>query len=133
MKRREFIAAVTAAGLFRSKAATPFPVHYAKPNPYDAVLRYIDPGSDEFQSEKAAAELEARLTRPNTRVYALPEGRMRYEIKTATEYRTGIWQLPDLKSIAETVVTSPKPYFRDVTSHIFGADRNFREQLIPGN
>src|SRR5580704_9630729 len=96
MKRREFIAAVTAAGLFRSKAATPFPVHYAKPNPYDALLRYIDPGTDEFETEKFAAEIEARLALPNTRVYVLPESRLRYEIKTATEYRTGIWQLPDL-------------------------------------
>jgi tetratricopeptide (TPR) repeat protein len=135
MTRRDFIAAVTAAGLLssKSKASTPFPVHYAKPNPYEAVLRYLDPGTDEFETEKVAAQLEARLALPNTRVYVLPEGRMRYEIKTATEYRTGIWQLPDLKPIAETVVTSPKPYFRDVTSHVFGAVDSFREQLIPGN
>ena len=135
MTRRDFIAAVTAAGLLssRSKASTPFPVHYAKPNPYDAVLRYVEPGSDEFQGEKAAAELEARLARANTRVYALPEGRVRYEIKTETEYRTGIWQLPDLKSVSEQVVTSPKPYFRDVTGHVFGAVVSFRQQLIPGN
>src|ERR1017187_10251712 len=110
MTRRDFIAAVTAAGLFRSKAATPFPVRYAKPNPYELVLRYIDPGADEFQTEKAAAELEARLARPNTRVYALPEGRVRYEIKTATEYRTAIWQLPDRKAVTGAVITSPKPY-----------------------
>jgi tetratricopeptide (TPR) repeat protein len=135
MTRRDFIAAATAAGVisFKSKAATPFPVHYAKPNPYDAVLRYVDPGSDEFASEKAASDLEARLARPNTRVYALPENRARFEIKTATEYRTGIWQLPDSKIVEEHVVTSPKPYFRDVTGHVFGASQYFREQLTPGN
>ena len=46
MTRREFIAAVSAAGLrpSRAPAATPFPVHYAKPNPYDAVLRYVRSG-----------------------------------------------------------------------------------------
>jgi len=44
MTRREFMAAVSAAGLLPSKgsAATPFPVHYAQPNPYDAVLRYVE-------------------------------------------------------------------------------------------
>ena len=134
MRRRDFIAAVSTGLLpWRTSAATPFPVHYAKPNPYDAVLRYVEPGADEFQAEKAAAELEARLARPNTRVYALPDGRVRYEIKTATEYRTGIWQLPDLKPVTGHVVTSPKPYFRDVTGHVFGAVDSFREQLIPGN
>ena len=65
MTRREFIAAVSAAGLApsRASASTPFPVHYAKPNPYDAVLRYVAAGSDEFKGEKDAMELESRLTR----------------------------------------------------------------------
>jgi len=65
MTRREFIAAVSAAGLMpsRAPASTPFPVHYAKPNPYDAVLRYVAAGSDEFKGEKDAMELELRLSR----------------------------------------------------------------------
>jgi FimV-like protein len=160
MTRREFIAAVTAAGLADSKASasTPFPVHYARPNPYDAVLRYIDPGSDEFQGEKDALELEARLERifagqvgreavpanltawmerrgeiRAARFYALPEARVRYEIKTETGYHTGVWQLPDFKVVSEHVMSSPKPYFRDVTGHVFGALDSFREQLLPGN
>jgi len=157
MTRREFIAAVSAAGLLPSEASasTPFPVHYAKPNPYDAVLRYVDPGSDEFQGEKVAMELEARLERVfagreaappglgawvarrgeihDARFYTLPGERVRYEIKTETEYHTGVWQLPDFKPVTGHVVTSPKPYFRDVTGHVFGAVESFREQLIPGN
>ncbi len=157
MTRREFVAAVSAAGLLPSRApgSAPFPVHYAKPNPYDAVLRYIDPGSDEFKAEKDAAELEARLERifagresaPKglsawmarrgeiraARFFALPESRIRYEIKTETEYHTGMWQLPDFKTVDERVVTSPKPYFRDVTGHVFGDADSFREQLVPGN
>ena len=58
MTRREFMAAVSAAGLAESKvsASTP-PVHYAKPNPYDAVVKYVEPGSDEFKGEKDAVEL----------------------------------------------------------------------------
>lgn len=156
MTRREFIAAVSAAGLTPSKAASkPFPVHYARPNPYETVLRYVDPGSDEFKGEKDAMELEGRLARifsgreeapqglrtwvPRlseiraARFYALPKARVRYEIKTELEYHTGEWQLPDFKAVTERLVTSPKPYFRDVTGHVFGALDSFREQLIPGN
>ncbi len=157
MTRREFIAAVSAAGLIPSNApaSTPFPVHYAKPNPYDAVLRYVAAGSDEFKGEKDAMELEARLERifagresapPGlsawiarrgeiraARFYALPESQVRFEIKTESEYHTGVWQLPDFKLVTGHSVTSPKPYFRDVTEHVFGAVASFREQLIPGN
>lgn len=157
MTRREFIAAVSAAGLRPSpgSAATPFPVHYAKPNPYAAALRYLAPGSDEFKSEKEAAELEARLARifagkeaspaglaawvarrsemRAARFYALPEGRVRYEIKAAGVYHTGMWQLPDYKVVSERPVRSAKPYFRDVTEHAFGGVDSFRKQLVPGN
>ena len=157
MTRREFIAAASVAGLVASKApaATPFPVHYAKPNPYDAVLRYVEPGTDEFKREHAALELEARLARIfagqdpapaalkpwldhraeilSSRFYALPQSQVRYEIKMAGEYHTGLWQLPDFNTITEHRVASQKPYFRDVTQHVFGATPSFRDQLIPGN
>ena len=157
MTRREFMAAISAAGLAESKvsASTPFPVHYAKPNPYDAVVKYVEPGSDEFKGEKDAVELEARLERifkgmeaappglsawmkrrgeiRDARFYALADARVRYEIKTDTAYHTGVWQLPDFAVVTEHAVTSPKPFFRDVTGHVFGAVDSFREQLIPGN
>jgi tetratricopeptide (TPR) repeat protein len=157
MTRREFIAAASAAGLVASKASasTPFPVRYAKPNPFDAVMRYVQPGSDQFKGEKEAIEIEARLARIfsgeekaptalerwaarrgeilSSRFYALPEAQVRYEIKTETEYHTGIWQLPDFTLIAESHVTAPKRYFRDVTSHVFGGADSFHKQLIPGN
>jgi tetratricopeptide (TPR) repeat protein len=154
MTRRDFIAAVSVAGLAvsRAPASTPFPVHYAKANPYDAVLRYVEPGSDQFKGEKDAVELEARLARIFTgrepapgalqtwvnlhgeaRFYALPGSQVRYEIKTSSEYHTGIWQLPDFKTVSSERVASSKPYFRDVTQHVFGGTASFREQLIPGN
>ncbi len=157
MTRREFIAAVGAAGLMPSQAsaATPFPVHYAKPNPYAAALRFVEPGNDEFAGEKDAVELGARLERifagketapPGlgawvsrraeiraARFYALPDRQVRYEIKLDTAYHTGVWQRPDYKVVAERSVSSPKPFFRDVTEHVFGAVGSFREQLIPGN
>ena len=156
MTRRDFIAAIGAAGLVsKAQASTPFPVHYAKPNPYDAVLRYIDPGADQFTGEKEAADLEARLKRIfagqepapaglagwmkrrakilSSRFYALPDQCVRYEIKTATAYDTGVWQLPNYQATNAQQVESPKPYFRDVTQHVFGGSDTFQKQLLPGN
>jgi tetratricopeptide (TPR) repeat protein len=157
MTRRQFIAAIGVAGLAasRASASTPFPVHYAKPNPYDAVLRYVEAGSDAFKGEKDALELEARLSRIfagqepfpagltawasrrgevlSSRFYALPGQRVRYEIKMDHEYHTGVWQLPDFKAITGQKVSSAEPLFRDVTQHVFGGAASFREQLIPGN
>ncbi|HEY3840149.1 MAG TPA: FG-GAP-like repeat-containing protein [Bryobacteraceae bacterium] len=157
MNRRELLASLIAADVLRWKAsgATPFSVHYAKPNPYDAVLRYLESGSDEFKGEKEAVEIEARLYRifagqevtpaglkawgdrrreiRDARFFALAHQQVRFEIKTPTEYHTGIWQLPDFKVVSENIVSAPKPYFRDVTEHLFGGVESFREQLIPGN
>ena len=140
MNRRQFIAALSAAGLRFSKASAasaPFPVHYAKPNPYAAALRFVEPGNDEFANEKAAIELEARLRQEfaasPARFYALPEERVRYEIESPGEYRTGVWQMPDRKVIWENSAQSPQPFFRDVTQHVFGSVPSFRDQLLPGN
>jgi tetratricopeptide (TPR) repeat protein len=157
MTRREFIAAVSAAGLLplRGSSSTPFPVHYAKSNPYDAVLRFVDPGSDEFKGEKDAIELETRLQRifagsesapPGlsawrarradiraARFYALPDGRVRYEVKTDVEYHTGVWQLPDFKVVTQNTVASYQTYFHDVTGYMFKGVDSFRDQLLHGN
>jgi Tfp pilus assembly protein PilF len=157
MTRREFAAAIAAAGLLPSRAANAavFPVHYARANPYDAALQFIEPGSDQFHGEKAAIDLEARLgkifagTEPApaglrtwvaqrdniraARFYALPGGQVRFEIKMADaqglHYRTGVWKLPDFQPLSQTSVSSARPYFRDVTAHLFGRD----PQLLNGN
>ncbi len=157
MTRREFTAAIAAAGLLPSREvrAATFPVHFAKGNPYDAALRYVQPGTNDFKREKAAAELEAKLgrifagaepapaaLRPwlaqgkqilASRFYALPDAKVRYEIKTIGAYHTGTWSLPDFTAIEQDTVTSERPYFRDVTGHVFGGESSFAEQLLPGN
>ncbi|MGI8991003.1 MAG: FimV/HubP family polar landmark protein [Bryobacteraceae bacterium] len=161
MTRREFAAAIGSAGLwpYRSLKAAPFAAHYARANPYDAALRFVEPGSDEFKGEKAAIALEERVRRifagrepapaalrpwlakvdriRAARFYALPDSRLRFEIKIedaeGLSYHTGAWRLPDFTAVSEDVVTSPKPYFRDVTGHVFGAASSFARQLLPGN
>jgi len=63
MGRREFLAALASLGLLPSESsgASRYPVHFRKANPYDHVLAYIEPGSDEFPFEKEAQEIEGRL------------------------------------------------------------------------
>ncbi len=161
MTRREFVAAIAAAGLLPSREiqAAEFPVRYARANPFDAALRYLEPGSDEFQGEKPAIELEARLKRifagvespPKglrswiaqldriraARFYALPDHQIRYEIQMrdgkGLSYHTGRWKLPDFAPVAQDSVSSEKPYFRDVTAHVFGGAPSFQQQLLQGN
>src|SRR5258708_1803652 len=117
MNRREFMAAAAASGLLPSRAAAakPFPIHYARSSPYESLVGYVAPGSDEFTGEKAAIELEASLSRKfagqgQSRFYALPDFKVRFEIASGNEYRTGLWQLPGYKVLQEDAVSSPKPY-----------------------
>ena len=73
MNRRQFLATLAATGFVRPRhcAAAPFPVHFRKAGPQDALAPYILPGNDEFAGEKAAMEIEAILRElPKTR--ALP-------------------------------------------------------------
>ena len=130
------MAAMAAAGFVpaRGQAAIPFPVKYRKSSPYDELLRYVAPGADEFEGEKAAIELEAELSRKlGGRVSVLADSTVRFEVKTPGEYRTGIRQLPDLKVLREDVARAGKPYFQDVTGAVFGGAESFRKQLAKGN
>ena len=161
MTRREFAAAVSAAGLFASPrlSGAAFPVRYARANPFDEALRFVEPGSDEYQGEKAAAALTAKLHRifsrqepapaglrswvakwaniRAARFYPLAGGQVRYEIKTLDSeghhYYSGVWALPDYQSVSQSAVSSGRPYFRDVTGHVFGKAQSFQQQLLKGN
>jgi ASPIC and UnbV./FG-GAP repeat. len=116
-------------------------------------------GSDEFKGEKSAVDLQARLRRifsgqeaaPKglqswvaqrgriraARFYVLPDPEVRYEIQMrdsrGIHYHTGRWKLPDFTPLAQDSVSAEKPYFRDVTGHVFLGEPSFRNQLLPGN
>ncbi|MGJ5815658.1 FG-GAP-like repeat-containing protein [Paludibaculum fermentans] len=64
MKRREFLAGLAAGGLFTSRAHAfaPYPVKFRLAPPYAPALSFVEAGSDEFSGEKAALELEHRLS-----------------------------------------------------------------------
>ena len=159
MTRREFAAAIAAAGLVSSRPvqAAPFEVHFRRANPFDPLLKLATPGTDEFAGEKVAAELEARLARifqgkeaspgalqafvakvkkdanPRFRFFALPNDVVRFEITIRGEHHVGTWKLPGFRELSHTTVVSEQPYFIDATSHVFGGVPSFRAQMLGGN
>ena len=175
------------------------PVRRVKSQPYESLFAYIEPGHDEFASEKRAAEISAHLERlPQTRTlplssgfqggsplpvrhhvvadgvvraeydtldrqfekgltkwleslgtvrsarfFVLPNNRVRYEIASSgldgLQYRVGFWdqqwddgRLTRFEPIEETLATSARPLFHDVTSAVFGDTESFRLQMVRG-
>jgi tetratricopeptide (TPR) repeat protein len=79
----------------------------------------------------------------SARFIVLPQDRLRFEIASTAggllNYRVGLWRqvwrgerLAEFEPLEETLVTSSRPLFRDVTGEMFGADLSFREQLLRG-
>jgi hypothetical protein len=140
-------------------AAVPFPVHFARACPRDALVRYVEPGVDAFAGEKDAPGIEERLRRiftgaetapPSlydwagrrseirwTRFHVLPDARVRFEIALAApgglEHHTGLWALPDFSPLEANSMAASAPWFRDVTAHTFGETESFTQQLLRGN
>ena len=65
LSRRRFVGAATASWWAASRprvaCAARFPVRFRNEPRYAAVMRFADPGADEFPDEKIALEIEARL------------------------------------------------------------------------
>ncbi|MDR3718005.1 MAG: FG-GAP-like repeat-containing protein [Bryobacteraceae bacterium] len=61
--RREFLVAFAAAGAFAAErhVSSAFPVRFRQEPSYASLLRFADPGLDEFPGEKIAMEIEAGL------------------------------------------------------------------------
>lgn len=77
------------------------------------------------------------------RFYVLPRGRVRYEIvgtsSGSLDYRVGFWDqqwtnglLSRFSPVSETLVTSLRPLFADITSSAFGGVESFERQLARG-
>jgi tetratricopeptide (TPR) repeat protein len=63
IERREFLAALACLGIPAKKllGASPYPVRFRKPGPYESVLAHAEAGTDEFPFEKQAAQIEQCL------------------------------------------------------------------------
>src|SRR5690349_16875830 len=65
VSRRRFLGTAAAGGLSwvlpNSSPAAPFPVHFKRSHPYEALYSYIEPGHDAFAGEKQAAEITSHL------------------------------------------------------------------------
>ena len=79
----------------------------------------------------------------SARFIVLAGDRLRFEIASTAggllNYRVGLWrqvwrgeQLAEFEPLEETLVTSSRQLFRDVTGAVFGADPSFKEQLLRG-
>jgi len=179
--------------------ATPFPVRFRKPNPYEKLRPLVAAGHDEFPAEKEAETIASRwksllvertvslaadfrglppiparykeiaegvftaefdhdessfqsgwknwvaaLGRiRSARFSVLPGGHVRYEISSHSAnllcHRTGTWKqawrggdLLEFEPLEETLVTSARPLFRDVTGELFGETESFQNQLLRG-
>ncbi|HZT30641.1 MAG TPA: FG-GAP-like repeat-containing protein [Bryobacteraceae bacterium] len=70
--RRRFLEGAAVLGLWEAGSAplpaAPFPVHFRRSHPYEALFAFVEPGHDAFEGEKVAAEITAHLERlPQTR------------------------------------------------------------------
>ena len=163
----------------------PYPVKMKTAAPYEPILKFALPGSDEFPEERAAMQLEATIkkellsgklrvwpdrvrytasspdsftasfgsegerwlsslgTITEARIFALPENRIRYEVKSERnagyEYRVGHAAvvlrdstLQQLNLEQEDLVTSPALWFRDVSAALFRDCPSYRQQLCRG-
>ncbi len=64
LTRRRFLESAGALSLgsaLRSYAASALEVRFRKTHPYESLFQFIDPGHDEFEIEKTAAEIESHL------------------------------------------------------------------------
>jgi Flp pilus assembly protein TadD len=141
--------------------SAPFPVHYRKPSPHETLAKFVGPGADEFKGEAAAHALEQRLARifagkeplppalatwapqlPSIRwanFQVLPGDLIRFEIATASRdkhglaHHTGLWNASNFQTVESESVSSVRPWFADVTSHVFGRTPSFIGQLLKGN
>ncbi len=108
----------------------------------DVSIAEFDRADRRFQ-EGVASWLDSLGRIRSVRFYVLPSDRVRYEIASSTAdglcYRVGVWKqtwkdgrLSHFEPLEETVVSSSRPLFRDVTAKVFGPAESFQKQLLQG-
>lgn len=147
LNRRQFFA-LAAAGLGwpggRAGFAETIPIVYRKPDPLAPERALIDPAAGGFALEAAAARIEEALRSMqgegrDVQFYSLADGLVRYEIRSGAEYVTGVgrvrWEgerVAGFEPVEETRAHSERPWFAEITGHLFGVSESFRSQLCRG-
>ncbi len=123
------------------RGASPAPLRYSAVA--DGVTKAEFGGMDSQSAATFAGELKKWVESlgkvRSSRFHVLAGGVVRYEIAAGLQYRVGRWKLgwndtklTSFEPLEEIVTTTPKPLFRDVTAHAFGANASFREQMLRG-
>jgi Flp pilus assembly protein TadD len=131
--------AITLAESFRGVSPVPARYRQIAEGVFEAEF---DPGDHRFEAGMKAWIASLGQIR-NARFFALPGDRLRFEIASTTNgllnYRVGAWKqvwrdgrLAAFEPVEESLVTSPRPLFQDVTSQSFGTADSFRNQLLRG-
>ncbi len=143
----EFVAALDEAfqtGILKNepKGHSPFPASYRPIGPNLTESLYKQSDTNIQQGWQRLVRSVKSLRR--AQFYPLPGDQVRFEIAGQDQngrlvYRTGRWQikwqngqLVEFVPLEEHVATSPKPWFKDVTSAAFLDAPSFREQLAYG-
>jgi len=120
---------------------SPLPARY-RPLAADIAQAEFDPTNTHF-AEGLEKWLDSLGDIRNARYFVLPGDRVRYEVASSgpagLQYRVGVWKqqweagrLVRFEPLEETLATSVRPLFQDVTSHVFGGTESFQRQLLRG-
>ena len=123
------------------RGGSPLPVRY-RPVAAEVFEAEFSPLAGSFE-EGLRKWLASLGTIRSARYFVLPDDIVRYEIESARpeslEYRVGLWKqtwkdrrLVEFHPIQETLVKTRRPLFGDITAELFGADDQFREQMLRG-
>lgn len=122
---------------------SPHPKSYAPPSRSGLVTTsqaIYDPADRDFTRGLAAWRQSLGAIR-RLRFYALTNHRVRYEIASTDPHahRVGEWEmhwldgkLTRFRPISESLATSPKPLFTDITANLLGGELLFENQLRRG-
>jgi tetratricopeptide (TPR) repeat protein len=133
LTRRRFLESAGALGLcsaLGSYPANPLEIRFRKAHPYEGLFQFIEPGHDEFEIERAAAEIESHL-------HTLVEKR---SLPLAEGFR-GISPMPaGYRKIAEGIAAAQydaadEQFERGLAKWIdsLGSVRSARFFVLPGN
>jgi tetratricopeptide (TPR) repeat protein len=123
------------------QGTSPLPARYHRVAE-DVARAEFDPAATNF-AEGLEKWLDSLGSIRASRFFVLPGDRVHYEIASAgpggLQYRVGAWKqtwqdgrLAKFEPLEETLVTSPRPLFEDVTARAFGNTESFQQQLRRG-